>query len=143
MLMIFLFSAQSGEQSGRLSNGFLESVVGEALEVLLPRLSDQGAAHDIRKYAHMFEYLCLGLSAALFAFERRRFARARLRSAALSALLFCFLYACSDELHQCFVPSRSGQFTDVLVDAVGFSVGIITISCVNLANRLDKRRKKG
>lgn len=29
------------------------------------------------------------------------------------------LYACTDEYHQLFVPGRSGQLRDVMIDAVG------------------------
>lgn len=143
MCCIFLMSAQNGEESGRLSNSFLGSLLGALLEKLLPELSDQGAAHDIRKYAHMFEYLCLGLSSFLFVFEayfRRR--RRVLRTLAVS-LLFCFLYACSDEWHQSFVPGRAGRFADVLIDSVGYCTGIFALTLIKLTGHLDKCRKKG
>lgn len=38
---------------------------------------------------------------------------------------FGFLYACSDELHQYFVPGRSCQFKDVLIDTFGVITGIM------------------
>ncbi len=37
----------------------------------------------------------------------------------LFSIIGVFLYACTDEFHQTFVPGRSGQFTDVLVDTSG------------------------
>ena len=40
------------------------------------------------------------------------------------SILFSFLYACTDELHQIFVPGRSAQFRDVLIDTLGASFGI-------------------
>ena len=30
-----------------------------------------------------------------------------------------FLYACTDEFHQLFVPGRSGNFRDVIIDTSG------------------------
>jgi VanZ family protein len=38
---------------------------------------------------------------------------------ALRSLAFVFLYACSDEFHQAFVPSREASFGDVLIDTSG------------------------
>ena len=37
---------------------------------------------------------------------------------------FCILYAITDEIHQLFVPGRSGRIFDVGVDAVGSLVGV-------------------
>lgn len=143
MCFIFAMSAQDGDKSGSFSNSFLGSLLGSFLEKVLPRLSNNGAAYDIRKYAHMFEYLCLGVSSCLLMFEWLVLQKSRGIKAPVSAYLFCFLYACSDEWHQTFVPGRAGRFTDVLVDSVGFLFGILTISCIFLAKSLDKRKEKG
>ena len=143
MCFIFIMSAQDGEKSGSLSNGFLASIFGTLLEQILPRLSDYGAAYDIRKYAHMFEYMCLGISSSLLLFELLRYHASRFCKAPPASFAFCFFYACTDEWHQTFVPGRAGRFSDVLVDSAGFLLGILTISCVILAKSLDKRAKKG
>ena len=37
------------------------------------------------------------------------------------------LYAASDEFHQLFVPGRSGQITDVLIDSGGLLAGILLV----------------
>ena len=41
-----------------------------------------------------------------------------------------FIYACSDEFHQAFVPGRVGQFSDVLIDMIGVLVGVISVRLV-------------
>ena len=123
MALIFCLSAQNGPDSGRLSSGFLASPLGRLLTRVLPRLTDRGEGWDIRKYAHMSEYGLLGASAFLFLAELFRWQeRGR---AALMALAFSFLYACSDELHQLFVPGRGGCFPDVLVDSAGYTGGVL------------------
>ena len=58
------------------------------------------------KAAHIFLYFIL-----CFAFDRGT-------KNVLSAVVLTVLYGISDELHQQFVPTRSGQLTDVLIDAV-------------------------
>jgi VanZ family protein len=40
------------------------------------------------------------------------------------ALAGVLLYSASDELHQVFVPSRTGQISDVLVDTSGAAIGL-------------------
>ena len=39
------------------------------------------------------------------------------------AIIFCFIYACSDEYHQSFVNGRTAQFSDSLIDVFGGLVG--------------------
>ena len=139
MVMIFCFSAQSGEDSQRVSKGFLATLLGALLERILPRLSEKGAEWDIRKYAHMAEYFCLGLSAMLWLSELARWRKPG--RAALSALALSLLYACSDELHQIFVPGRAGRFVDVLVDGAGFvsSIGLALLCCW-IGNGIRKKK---
>lgn len=43
----------------------------------------------------------------------------------IRAEVFCALYACSDELHQYFVPGRSCKFFDVCVDSTGAFFGAL------------------
>ena len=43
------------------------------------------------------------------------------------SITLSFLYACTDEIHQIFVPGRSAQFRDVLIDTLGASFGCLLI----------------
>jgi len=43
------------------------------------------------------------------------------------ALAVVFLYSASDELHQVFVPARTGQISDVLVDSAGGAIGLFLL----------------
>lgn len=123
MCLIFALSAQNGEESGNLSRWLMETAFGRLLLQLLPPLTDSGAALDIRKYAHLTEYAALGLFSCLFILELCCERIPRLSSCI--SVPFCFLYACSDEYHQTFVPGRVGQFTDVLFDMAGVAAGIL------------------
>ena len=63
-----------------------------------------------------------------------------------AALGFCFLYACTDELHQYFVPGRACRFKDVMIDTAGAFTGIvcsmIAIAVVPFAvKKLTAKRK--
>lgn len=59
------------------------------------------------------------------------------------SIFLSFLYACTDELHQIFVPGRSAQFRDVLIDTLGASFGaIITYLIIKLFTKIKTRSHK-
>ena len=45
----------------------------------------------------------------------------------IQVILMVFLYACSDEFHQAFVPGRGPAFRDVLVDTSGGLTALLII----------------
>lgn len=142
MAAIFIFSAQDGSQSGDFSDGFLKSLIGNFLSGILPPLTDKGFDYDIRKYAHMFEYFCLGVSSFLM-FSELFFERGRmLLKTSLSSAFFCFLYACSDEFHQRFVPGRAGRFADVGVDSIGYCTAVLLMLIGFILMRQIKKGKE-
>jgi VanZ family protein len=42
---------------------------------------------------------------------------------ALLAVLFCLVYAATDEFHQSFVPGRTATVRDLLYDGLGIAIG--------------------
>jgi len=42
----------------------------------------------------------------------------------LISIIICIIYATSDEIHQLFVPGRSCQLLDILIDTIGSVIGI-------------------
>lgn len=42
-------------------------------------------------------------------------------------ILFSYLYAISDEIHQSYTPGRGPKFTDTLIDLLGIIIGLIII----------------
>jgi hypothetical protein len=119
MALIFYFSSQNADRSGETSG----SVLAWIMEHIMHREEvPEFAGTLIRKMAHFSIYLCLGVSAALFVSEWR----AR-RFLFLWSWLIPVLYACTDELHQYFVPGRSCELRDVCIDSTGALLGVILI----------------
>ena len=141
MVFIFVMSARDAKDSSRLSSGFLTTLIGAFLARFLPQLSGKGLEYDIRKYAHMFEYFCLAISGLLFFRELYAEKLRRGLRACLSALLLCFVYACSDEWHQTFVPGRSGRFSDVMVDTAGSLFGLLFMLLLLALIRAIRRKR--
>ena len=79
----------------------------------------------VRKAAHMTEYLVFYCTVRFGLHFTYRTSNVKRRL--LTALAIVFLYACTDEFHQLFVPGRAGRFTDVLIDCFGCAV--VTLIC--------------
>jgi len=48
---------------------------------------------------------------------------------AMSCIVFTTLYGISDEIHQHFVPSRTGDVKDMVADFIGGAVGALFMVC--------------
>jgi len=42
-------------------------------------------------------------------------------------IIFAYLYALSDEIHQTFVAGRSGRFKDTFIDLLGIIIGLLIL----------------
>lgn len=83
----------------------------------------------VRKCGHAGGYGLLGLALWRGWWRRPLLRRGEpwpLR-AAFMPLLLAALYACSDEWHQSFVPSRTGTWQDVLLDSTGAAAALLLL----------------
>lgn len=136
--VIFRFSAQTAAVSGELSDRLLYRLL-EAGSAMFHSLTAEGQTAVVeflsfyeRKAAHMFLYFVL-LGLVLFALGP--WLRSAPRRAA-AALAICAVLSALDEFHQTFVPGRSGQVRDVLVDLAGGACFLLVwflIRCVRRA----------
>lgn len=74
-----------------------------------------------RKFAHAFEFFILTLF-LINLFKCYKFSNIKVY---LISLILCFIYACLDEIHQLYIPGRTSQFSDVLIDTFGSIMGIL------------------
>lgn len=109
------------------------SLVVKIAHWLFPRASNStlDTIHfAVRKCGHLTEYAVLSLLAArAFLTSPREFLRSRWF---WWSLLFVVVYSLSDELHQSFVPSRTGSIYDSMIDSFG---GLAALSIVWLKRR--------
>ena len=124
MLLIFSFSSDTADVSTKKSDGIIiktcEFVLGRELTESEKEKYIDNFVFIVRKGAHFSIYMVLGLLIMSYFKELYLINNKGL----LIALIICFLYACSDELHQYFVPGRSSEFFDVLIDSSGSILGI-------------------
>lgn len=146
MLFIFTMSSFCHTSSDAQSNLFVDFIaqnfphVRHGLENNLISLST--LIFLVRKTAHFTEYAILG---SLFFLNLKSWQRPKSSTSMniLLSLIFSFLYACTDELHQIFVPGRSAQFRDILIDTLGASFGVlITYLIIKLFAKVKAHTRK-
>ena len=139
MYAIFMFSAQEGAESSKLSYEVGVTVLTIANDTFdkgwseerISRMSEHGQLY-IRKAAHFTEYFLLAVSVAfpLYVYGVRGL------WLVVTAGSFCIAYACLDEYHQSFVAGRSPGKKDVIIDSCGVLLGVIVTRIVGWTGRM-------
>lgn len=132
MAVIFLFSNDPAVISDEKSGNVIH--VLNSLGIDLNSAFGNLANFIVRKAAHFTEYFIL----YLLIFNALR-DEVSIKSCLWISLIVTFLYACSDELHQVFVPGREGRFRDVLIDTSGGAfAGILVMIYKNYKGKVNK-----
>lgn len=122
--IIFGFSSQNGEKSGGLS----KAVITKISEIINVKDSNREifikkGEKVVRKLAHFTIYSALGLATMGFMTTLE----ITTLKQAIYTVIFGFLYASTDELHQLFINGRNGSFMDVILDTSGVLFGTLII----------------
>ena len=127
MVGIFYMSSQPANESNDTSY----KLIGKIAYIVYPEYRHLTLAekeifnsrynHLVRKITHATVYFFL----AIFSLAALGFSPRLRKSRIELALIICLLFAISDELHQWFVPGRSPQLTDVLIDLAGILLAIL------------------
>ena len=125
MLLIFIMSSANSTESNSQSN-YIVDIIANILNINnLNKLS-----YIIRKLAHLSEYFILGmLTNNMVKIHNKK---------TIISVIICILYAVSDEIHQSFVPGRSAQIIDILIDSIGATLGILLFNNKIVFNQFKK-----
>ena len=139
---IFFLSSQEASESKKVSSGLIKTIVRavdfndnlseEELNNIVENLT-----FIVRKGAHFSAYAVICILWSLLFSEYNIFGKRNL----LFSFLICFLYACSDEIHQTFVPGRSGELRDVLIDSCGAVTGYLFLGLISKIKSKISRNK--
>ena len=136
MIIIFLFSSDDGTASTKKSDSMIIKIIETAKRKSLTEKEKEKYINKyvvlVRKTAHFSIYFLLGFLMISYLREWNIVVKKEI----LYTILFVFLYAISDEIHQTFIPERSGRFLDVMIDTMGGTLAAVTYSL------LFKWRKK-
>ena len=142
MLVIFYFSSQNAVKSSDSSSGIVNWILKlffwkfDSYEPGIQETILFVVTFLVRKTAHLSLYALLGFF--LYLHVRCLASAVSIQKTGLLSFAIGALYACSDELHQIFVPGRSGEVTDVLLDSTGVLLGILILYFIF---RILKRRQ--
>lgn len=125
MIFIFTMSSFNATESSNQSN-YIVNIIANILNINNISL----LSLIIRKLAHFTEYLILGI--LLFHSIPKSSKKYFL------VLIICFLYAISDEIHQIYVPGRSCQITDIIIDTFGSLTGLLLYKLITNHKRTSK-----
>lgn len=144
MIIIFLFSSQSGDQSSNGSNYLADRIVTmiDKFQMYIGKENITDVEIEqfsvvtflVRKAAHITEYTILGICLANFFYQ----IKCTRKKILLGSIVSGFLYAVSDEIHQYFVPGRSCEFRDVCIDTFGVLLGIFIVLLFIRKRKLQK-----
>lgn len=142
LVIIFLFSNQNGVNSEYLSNQVIDKVISVSFRITNQQISSEKRARIIQKYhplirkiAHFIIYFILGILVylAVYLYKKNK------KWTIWISVVFCIIYACSDELHQILSVGRTFKVKDILIDTLGSILGILLIK--NIKSRRCKHEK--
>lgn len=143
---IFKFSAQQSAQSDNISEGFTMRLLQiyhhisgtESADLMKSAIKFNGI---VRKYAHFTIYSVLGILSMLM-FGLVIFRKWSV-PAWVCAMIFCIIYASCDEFHQWFVPGRSAEVRDVIIDSCGALWSSLLVFGIGkfIAKRINHNKK--
>lgn len=125
--LIFYMSNQPGDVSSKQSGLVLK--LFQVLGIDLNKELGELATFIVRKTAHFTEYFILYLltiNVMQYYFN--------IKNAILYSLIFSILYACTDEIHQYFIPGRAMAFKDILIDSSGALTAMIITKIISKKN---------
>ena len=137
MVVIFIFSEMPSDESNMNSKKIVNKIIQGTIEtsaqdnksekkanITIKKQNEVVNNYNIifRKIAHASVYFVLCLFVINLILQIKKKLKLNL---IIIAVLFCFIYACTDEYHQLFVEGRSGQFLDVAIDTGGAVFGSI------------------
>ena len=116
--VMFYFSSRNADISSRQSKMVLDFILNFGFET---------NSYFIRKFAHFIIFTLIGFCVSMFI--------GSCIETNLITLIISFIissgYACVDEYIQTFIPGRSGNIGDVIIDVSGVIVGLFLYLIIN------------
>ena len=141
MSFIFSMSNQPANISKELSKN-IENLLNRTPiigNILSDILNSPNSQFIVRKSAHFILFCLLSILCFIVIYEIKK----SVKISTLVSFSITFIYACTDEIHQLFIPGRESQIKDVLIDSIGAIIGLIVINLIFiLKNRIKKSYSK-
>lgn len=130
MCVVFYLSNQNGNESNGTSSIVTNIILNIYIKITDKSISNESLdilTYIIRKFAHFTLYF-IGALPVLMLLKTYNITKLKQY---IFTVLFCCIYACTDELHQLLIQGRNGNVIDVIIDTLGCVFGIIFIKIVS------------
>ena len=139
MTTIFILSNDDSTASTKKSDRFIVNTTEFIMKRKLTNKERKKYINNYvviaRKTAHFTLYFLLGLTFISFLKEFNIDDKKKI----IYSIIFVFLYACSDEIHQLFINGRSAEILDVLIDTIGGTIStLISMKRFKVRRRLSE-----
>ncbi len=124
MIFIFYMSSLNSNISSNQS-GYIVSFIARIFNIS----NNNTISFIVRKLAHIFEYFILYILICNYLKECKN------KNYMLFSIILSIVYSLTDELHQLFIPGRSGRPEDILIDLIGITLGYITYNLYLKVNK--------
>lgn len=132
-IFIFYLSFQTGINSSEISNKITISLYN--FLKLENKIQLEQFHTIIRKLAHFSEFFILGIFWSLYYLTKNK------KKLPLSnTMIHGLITAIVDEVIQTFIPGRSGEVFDVLIDFSGVLLSVIFIVVIKMIIKIKKRK---
>jgi hypothetical protein len=143
-VVIFNFSSEDSEKSGSTSQRVTEAITKNIESIQKLDNVKKAKVLDkiesvIRKIAHFSIYGLVGvlLMALLSTYNITD------KNKIIFTIVLGAIYASSDEFHQSFIPGRSGEVRDVMLDTLGVAVGgLIVLAIIKLIEKIKLKNSE-
>lgn len=124
MIIIFIFSNQSGTNSLKVSDNLTRNTINTVNKITNTEMKKKdkdklvlNSRFIVRKIAHFTLYFILGILVylTLSSYNIKK-------NILIFSILFVFIYAISDEVHQLLLQSRTFRFLDIFIDTIAGSI---------------------
>ncbi|MHC1682036.1 MAG: VanZ family protein [Clostridiaceae bacterium] len=132
MAVIFYMSHKPANESNEISYGVIS--VLQLFNIDINSYFGNLANFAVRKAAHFSEYFILSL--LLYSLFKEKY---KIHKNVCLSIVVSFVYACSDELHQYFIPGRAMMFRDVVIDTAG---AIVAMGIIWIIKKLNNKKSK-
>jgi len=123
MVIVFKFSNEPADTSQLTSLNITKKIVKIISKNEITDEKDelvQRVDKIVRKTAHYTLYAIGGFLIMIYIYQYKITENKKI----LYSILTGSIYACTDEIHQVFIPGRTGEITDVCLDSLGVATGV-------------------
>ena len=124
MIIVFWFSSQIGDDSQVTSGNAIRKII-TFINNDIDKLKLEEIIETLQPFTRKLAHFTLYTLGGILIFNMFSSFKLKNKEKIFFSILSGAVYAITDEVHQLFVPGRSGMIKDVFIDTLGIITGVI------------------